>query len=290
MKLFRPKNKTTGKPRTLIIDGDIFAFNAVTNREHITEVTTPTGEAYFMLDTRQAKASFASRIKELLALLHARDFVIVFGGKGNFRKKVLPTYKANRSPYKPLGYWAFVDWIHEEYNTTSVDGLEADDTMGILHSGEDLKNGCETVMVSNDKDMRQIPGLLYDHTKTDTRPVVITREEAFRWSMVQAIAGDMTDGYEGLKGYGPVSAGKVVDKAIEDFGYSEGRVFLGAIVPLYESKGLSRIAALQQMQVSRICQRGDIEVLSDGSWKHNLWGAHLFRQRMKMGKKSLNNK
>ena len=50
------------------------------------------------------------------------------------------------------------------------------------------------IIVSPDKDMRQIPGKLYDLKET----VDITEEEGMRWHLVQTLAGDQTDGYSGV--------------------------------------------------------------------------------------------
>ena len=46
--------------------------------------------------------------------------------------------------------------------------------------------------------MRQIPGKLYDFKET----VDITPEEGARWHLIQAMAGDNTDGYAGVPGIG----------------------------------------------------------------------------------------
>ena len=49
-------------------------------------------------------------------------------------------------------------------------------------------------MSSPDKDMRQIPGKLYDFNET----VEITPEEGARWHLIQTMSGDNTDGYSGV--------------------------------------------------------------------------------------------
>ena len=53
-------------------------------------------------------------------------------------------------------------------------------------------------IVSPDKDMRQIPGNLYDLNEV----TVVTPEEGYHWHMVQTLAGDQTDGYGGVPGIG----------------------------------------------------------------------------------------
>ena len=53
-------------------------------------------------------------------------------------------------------------------------------------------------MVSPDKDMRQIPGQLYNLDETFT----ITKDDGWKWFLTQTLAGDSTDGYSGVPGYG----------------------------------------------------------------------------------------
>ena len=65
--------------------------------------------------------------------------------------------------------------------------MEADDALGIYATWQP-----GNIIVSPDKDMRQIPGELFDLTN----PVqTITKEEGDRWHYVQTMAGDATDGY-----------------------------------------------------------------------------------------------
>ena len=52
------------------------------------------------------------------------------------------------------------------------------------------------IIVSPDKDMRQIPGKLYNLDET----IEVTEEEGMRWHLVQTLAGDQTDGYGGVPG------------------------------------------------------------------------------------------
>ena len=71
--------------------------------------------------------------------------------------------------------------------------LEADDAMGIYatkHPGN--------IIVSPDKDMRQIPGKLYNMDEV----IDITPEDGMQWHYIQTLAGDQTDGYSGVPGIG----------------------------------------------------------------------------------------
>ena len=119
--------------------------------------------------------------------------------------------------------------------------LEADDAMGIYataHPGNTI--------VSPDKDMRQIPGKLYNLTDTTT----ITAEEGAKWHMIQTLAGDQTDGYSGVPGIGVKRAETLFNKE----GYS-----WSTIVKAFEDKGLTENDALLNARLARILTLDDYD-------------------------------
>ena len=87
-----------------------------------------------------------------------------------------------------------------------MEELEADDSLGIYATANP-----GNVIVSPDKDMRQIPGKLYDLKDVTT----ITPEAGHQWHFIQTLAGDQTDGYAGVPGYGV----KTATKLFEEKGY-----------------------------------------------------------------------
>jgi 5'-3' exonuclease len=82
--------------------------------------------------------------------------------------------------------------------------LEADDAMGIYATKEQGH-----IICSPDKDMRQIPGQLYDLTQG---VVEITPEMGDRWHLIQTMAGDQTDGYSGVPGIGIKRAAALLEQ------------------------------------------------------------------------------
>ena len=68
-----------------------------------------------------------------------------------------------------------------------------DDAMGIYATANP-----GNIICSPDKDMRQIPGKLYDMKET----VTIDPVEGAKWHLIQTLAGDQTDGYSGVPGIG----------------------------------------------------------------------------------------
>jgi DNA polymerase-1 len=119
--------------------------------------------------------------------------------------------------------------------------LEADDAMGIYataHPGN--------IIVSPDKDMRQIPGKLYNLETTQD----ITAEEGAKWHYIQTLAGDQTDGYSGVPGIGVKRAETLFDKE----GYS-----WDTVVKAFTDKGLTVDDALLNARLARILTLDDYD-------------------------------
>ncbi len=135
------------------------------------------------------------------------SMILFFSDSVNFRKKILPDYKGHRNRKKPCGYKRIINQLKTEYKVIIKPTLEADDSMGIYATKYP-----GNMIVSPDKDMKQIPGRLYNFDDTFT----ITHEEGSKWHLIQTLAGDQTDGYGGVSGIG-------IKRAIslfEDKGYS----------------------------------------------------------------------
>ena len=122
-----------------------------------------------------------------------------------------------------------------------MDSLEADDAMGIYatqHPGN--------IIVSPDKDMRQIPGKLYNLETTQD----ITAEEGAQWHYIQTLAGDQTDGYSGVPGIGVKRAETLFNKE----GYS-----WATVVKAFTDKGLTEDDALLNARLARILTINDYD-------------------------------
>jgi DNA polymerase-1 len=95
--------------------------------------------------------------------------------------------------------------------------------------------------------MRQIPGDLYD---LNDGVITITEEEGDRWHLIQTLAGDQTDGYSGVPGYGVKKAEALFDKQ----GYS-----WNTVVEAFAEKGLGEDVALQNARLARILRCKDYD-------------------------------
>ena len=119
--------------------------------------------------------------------------ILFFSDTKNFRKKIMPEYKGHRNRKKPCGYKRVINQLKTEFEVIIMPELEADDAMGI-YATQNPGN----IIVSPDKDMKQIPGKLYNLDENFT----ITKREGASWHLIQCLSGDQTDGYGGVPGIG----------------------------------------------------------------------------------------
>ena len=120
------------------------------------------------------------------------DYVVYLTGKGNYREELatIREYKGNRKSEKPTHYQAIKDYLMEVHDAVVVDGMEADDAIGMAG----YVNG--DIMASIDKDLNCVPGWHYDWNKQELYEV--TEEEADRFFYTQLLTGDSTDNIPGL--------------------------------------------------------------------------------------------
>lgn len=247
--------------RKLLIDADVYAYQAAS----ACEVATDWGDGYWTwhCDINEVKATFLRSIEELMDTFGADDKVLCLtDSEGNFRKKILPTYKGNRSNIKkPLVLKEIRNWLVEEHGAYLKPHLEGDDCLGILAT---MKTREERIIVSIDKDMKTIPALVSRGDPADLRQ--IEPDEADYWHMYQTLTGDTTDGYSGCPGIGPKKAEALLDKdhLWKTFGTSYEdepwpRLRWECVVAAYESKGLTEADALVQARVARILRSSDYD-------------------------------
>ena len=170
------------------------------------------------------------------------DVILFFSDSVNFRKSIYPDYKGHRNRKKPCGYRRVINELKNEYEVIRMPTLEADDAMGIyatLHPGN--------VICSPDKDMRQIPGTLYNLDTT----MDITPEEGRRWHLIQTLAGDQTDGYSGVPGIGV----KRATQLFESDGYT-----WKTVLQAFGEADLSGSIALQNARLAKILQAEDYDL------------------------------
>ena len=170
------------------------------------------------------------------------DSILFFSDSRNFRKLLDPTYKGHRNRKKPCGYKRVINKLKEDFPVVVMPNLEADDAIGIYATKED-----GNIICSPDKDMRQIPGELYDLTNEIT---LITAEQGYRWHLVQTMAGDQTDGYAGVPSIGVKRAEALLD--------SKGCTW-NTVVEAFAEKDLDEDHALLNARLAKILQVNDYD-------------------------------
>ena len=169
------------------------------------------------------------------------ELILFFTSPNNFRKKILPEYKGHRQRKKPCGFKRIISELKKNYRVILKDTLEADDALGIYATKYP-----GNIIVSPDKDMRQIPGKLYDFKET----VDISPAEGAKWHLIQSMAGDNTDGYAGVPGIGV----KKAEKIFEEKGYT-----WKTVVETFVEKEMTEDDALVNARLARILQTSDYD-------------------------------
>lgn len=174
------------------------------------------------------------------------DSILFFSDSTNFRKSLASDYKGHRNRKKPCGYKRVIKALQETFPVVIIPTLEADDALGIYATKEQGH-----IICSPDKDMRQIPGQLYDF---NDGVIEITKEEGDRWHLIQTMAGDQTDGYSGIPGIGI----KRADALLEQHGSN-----WQTVVDAFAEKGLDEDVALLNARLAKILQAENYDFLNE---------------------------
>lgn len=267
----------------LILDGDYLVFAAMAAAERETQWS----DDCWTLECDHNKAweilcGSIEAITQRYKKWHTAKLVLCFTDTANWRKDVLPSYKANRkATRKPTGYRHFVDRVMAvpEWNAFLRPTLEGDDCMGIIATAPKIV-GCKTAtIVSPDKDFKTIPCEFFWMSSGEL--LQLSEQEADYWHMYQTLIGDTTDGYSGIKGVGETAAKEFLEnpykfeqvekvfKSGPRKGQSvmewkkvpaeDGDTLWDCIVSLAEKYGMTEQEVLVQAQVARICRVSDFD-------------------------------
>lgn len=254
--------------RTLLIDADIVAYKYSAANEKAWNFDGPDAPPLRSADFAAAIDCASDFITELRETLGTPAVIVCLTDpKNNFRKSIYPNYKSNRvGVRKPEHLMAVKEWLSENFQTYLRPGLEADDCMGILATHPSLIKG-DKIMVSEDKDMKTIPGLLYNPREEKPKVRTITKRDACRAHFIQTIVGDTSDGYPGAPGIGAKSPEvKAIEAArepstmwpevINAFMRAHAKV-TGMSAETSEEIASVHAAALQQARLARILRASD---------------------------------
>lgn len=181
-----------------------------------------------------------NKLEQIIKDTKADEYELYIAGEGNFRDDIAVTdmYKGNRTAPRPPTYEASRDYMVNVWGAKKVDGMEVDDKVSYLLYKDFLKGGKDVILSSNDKDLKNTPGLHYNPRTRDID--WISDNQALRHFCFQMLCGDSVDNIKGLphcaastytkygltkaslKGCGKVSAKKIMytsstwEEALED--------------------------------------------------------------------------
>ena len=240
--------------KTLLIDADILIHQTAAACEQIVCWDQDEDLWSVTADAREAKQRVDCDLRWYKDFLEADNMILCFTAPDNFRLDVADYYKSNRKKQrKPTIFPELRRYCLDAYRCRVIDRLEADDVMGSLATSRSIKG--TKIIVSEDKDMLQIPGYIYRPSEGEVRK--ITRRAADHWFLTQTLTGDSTDGYPGLPGCGPKGAEKVLEVGCWD-----------EVVEAYEKTGLGEDEAIRQAQLARILRTTEFNLKTK---KLKLW-------------------
>jgi 5'-3' exonuclease len=185
-------------PLLALIDGDLVGFRSAASCEP-TKAKAEREPLEFAI-TRANEC-----MQRILYATNASEYKLFIGGSDNFRYKIDPTYKANRlDKEKPPWLQPVREFLVTNWKAHITDGIEADDALGIEQCASHLSG--ETVIVSLDKDLLQIPGNHYNWVHEEWTHI----SPRMGWAnfYTQLLMGDRSDNISGFDGKMRISVPK----------------------------------------------------------------------------------
>ena len=209
----------------ILIDGDIFAYRAAFSCED-----KDVEDALDKVDDLIQWSIYACVLE-----YDVEDYQVFLTGKGNFRYDIAISheYKGNRKDVeKPQHLEAIRKHMIKAWEAVVSKGEEADDLIGIAAT----EGGKESIVVSIDKDMLQIPCRHYNPNKKEF--TVVADFDGLKFFYTQILTGDRADNIKGLYGVGPKKAEKILadckteadmyEECLHQYGGEEDRVIENA--------------------------------------------------------------
>ncbi len=256
-----------------LIDADILVYQAAHSCQQVFEWEPGEFSKHAsMPDAQKMFIDIVDSIKEATDANRAILCLTDHNRQGNFRRGLYPLYKStrdNKKSERPMLYSALRQWIRESFEVRQKPGIEADDTLGILATGDinTLPPRDRRIICSIDKDMLTIPGLHYNWRKSEDGIRHVGWPESVYNHMLQTLTGDSSDNYPGCPKIGPKRAELILSPLRRwsvcgpDGSYE--RKAWELVVDTYESKGLTEDDAIVQARCARILQAEDWDFETD---------------------------
>lgn len=240
---------------TALVDADGILYAAALKAETVCD-----GKQLALTPLSRVYKEAVDRLEYQVEKAGGTDCFVCLSDRSSFRVALLPTYKAQRkSSPRPLMLDALRAKFTDDspYTVLLIKGLEADDVCGISAGRLNHAAGATvSVIVSPDKDLLQVPGLVCTPTQDGKFPVrIITEHGGDDWHMMQTLMGDVCDNYKGCPGWGAIKAGELIDQ-FNEAGLSPAERWEEIIVR-FEQAGLTADDCLTQARVSRILRATD---------------------------------
>ena len=225
----------------LLVDADYVVYKCCASAESEIDF----GEDVIVVTSKfsDAIACVKRELQKISQNFFDPEVILFFSDSRNFRKSIQSDYKGHRNRKKPCGYRRVINQLKTEYQVIIMPELEADDALGIYATANP-----GNVICSPDKDMRQIPGQLFDMKELTT----VDEVEGAQWHLIQTLAGDQTDGYSGVPGIGIKRAVSL----FEEKGYS-----WKTVVEAFADKDLSEEVALENARLAKILTADDYDFI-----------------------------
>lgn len=228
-----------------LIDGDVIAYRAAAVCEE--------GDADEVIQTVK------NFIRRWATDIDASKSIVFVSEGDNFRHDIYPEYKQNRiGKDKPRFASSTKEWMLDNYTQVLSDPrLEADDRLS-MYATEDHGLDEVRVIITTDKDMRQVPAYVYnpDYSVLIDR---YTLDECMQMLFYQWVCGDRVDGYYGIDNFGVEKYRKWVHRVLDERG--DGRISSKDVLELYKDKGYDEKYCLQQLFCATIKHNKLPEVL-----------------------------
>ena len=237
-------NNNTDPTFQLLIDADIVYHRAAFSCEDTYDFGD---DAIRVVDDHEVLRVFDGLLVGIFNELNPLSYILCWSDTHTFRHDIFPEYKLNRQNVRrPVCVPEVKQILMKKYPSVLVNGLEADDLMGMFSSHT-------SIICSDDKDLLTVPGFHYKPRKRELGVFRVSVEEADRLHLKQTLMGDHVDGFKGIPGIGDKKSDKILDK--------DGATW-DTVKKAYADAGLSEDEALLNASLARILRPGEYNFIT----------------------------
>jgi len=179
-----------------LLDGDMVCFVIAVIKKQTEEQIAEYGDQT-LRTLEDCKKELDNYLYKIISNSNSTHFIGFLTSK-SFRYSVDPEYKANRKNKEiPEFLNDLKQYCIDKYKFVKIEGYEADDLMAVYQTHSKVP----TVIVSTDKDMKQIKGEHYNPRKNEH--LIVTHDEAERNLWSQVLLCDPVDNIRKSFKFGP---------------------------------------------------------------------------------------